>query len=305
VITLNTEKGFVRVDAWSDVATRPGFIASLDPKKHNLKAIIGSYIFPDPIPCGLSNCHTPHLKGYLVSTEEGMETNIGRVCGKTHFNVEFEELTRQFDRALEVSEYRERLERFLAQLSVREATVKGLRHGPPKALEIFNTIRFLSDPTRGCPIQVVRHVGAMIKSRTSILERLRQADESEIAAEEVATRKELSRPHFVPERFGQLEGMIALYEENDIRRLLVNELEEKFKEFRELEIGSLTHASLRSWATWTDTVDLTIERLRDALDAGKALSRRRNLEQLLHLFEKQADSSEFRRFLNNLEAPKA
>lgn len=78
MITLNTDKGLIRIEAWEDVESRPGFVKNLDPTKHELASIIGRYILKEPIRCGLSNCHTPHAKGYIVTTKEGHETNIGK-----------------------------------------------------------------------------------------------------------------------------------------------------------------------------------------------------------------------------------
>src|SRR3546814_995823 len=86
MITINGEKGFVRIESWDDIESRPGFAKDIDPRSVKLKAIIGSYTFSDYIPCGLSTCHQPHGNGFLVVTVDGRETNIGRICGKRHFS---------------------------------------------------------------------------------------------------------------------------------------------------------------------------------------------------------------------------
>ena len=68
MITINTDKGLVKVSDWQDILERPGFDANLNPNKSELKTIIGRYVFGDKVKCGLSICHTPHAKGYLVTT---------------------------------------------------------------------------------------------------------------------------------------------------------------------------------------------------------------------------------------------
>src|SRR3546814_4713524 len=83
MITINGEKGFVRIESWDDIESRPGFAKDIDPRSVKLKAIIGSYTFSDYIPCGLSTCHQPHGNGFLVVTVDGRETNIGRICGRS------------------------------------------------------------------------------------------------------------------------------------------------------------------------------------------------------------------------------
>ena len=98
MITLNIEQGLIDLDSWDDLLTRPGFIATLDPKEHELHGVIGRYHEFEKQPCGLTECRTPHLRGYVVTTKEGLLTNIGKDCGKKYFGVEFENMSRDFDR---------------------------------------------------------------------------------------------------------------------------------------------------------------------------------------------------------------
>lgn len=73
----------------SDLAQRPRYRPSLDPKQSKLVEVLAPYHFDEPYPCGLSSCHTPHKTGYLVVTGDNRETNIGGVCGKHIFGDEF------------------------------------------------------------------------------------------------------------------------------------------------------------------------------------------------------------------------
>src|SRR3546814_1412159 len=107
MITINGEKGFVRIESWDDIESRPGFAKDIDPRSVKLKAIIGSYTFSDYIPCGLSTCHQPHGNGFLVVTVDGRETNIGRICGKRHFSVDFVQMSRVFLKDLRAQQNRE------------------------------------------------------------------------------------------------------------------------------------------------------------------------------------------------------
>lgn len=81
MIAINTAKGPFKVESWEDVLERPGFTLDLDPNLHKLDSVIGRYVFGDMVRCGLSNCHTPHTRGYIVATKSGRETNIGTDCG--------------------------------------------------------------------------------------------------------------------------------------------------------------------------------------------------------------------------------
>lgn len=76
---------------------------------------------------GLSNCRTPHTRGYIICTKDGLETNIGHKCGKTYFGVDFEEQARQFDRDLTAKESREMLWSFLFQIPEFDDKINELR----------------------------------------------------------------------------------------------------------------------------------------------------------------------------------
>jgi hypothetical protein len=100
MITLKTERGFVQVEKWEEVTCLPGFVPNLNRSQHKIKDIVGRYIFPHTINCGLSDCHSAHKKGYVVSTESGELTNIGWICGSEYFGEGFDTLSRQFERDL-------------------------------------------------------------------------------------------------------------------------------------------------------------------------------------------------------------
>lgn len=72
-------------------------------------SIIGRYALGDQVRCGLKNCHTMHNHGYIVTAENGQETNIGKDCGKRYFSVDFEQVKRQFDRDMDAMENRDLL----------------------------------------------------------------------------------------------------------------------------------------------------------------------------------------------------
>lgn len=100
MITLNRERGFETVGCWDEILELPGFCENLDPGEHELDQVIGNYLFKDRIPCGLSTCHEPHGKGYIASTKSGLIPNVGSICGKNHFGVEFDQLSRTYTRAI-------------------------------------------------------------------------------------------------------------------------------------------------------------------------------------------------------------
>lgn len=76
------------------IVSRPGYQPSLyfSPKHKNRK--FGKIIAPyhlklAKIKCGIADCGTNHLHGYVITTSDGLETNIGKDCGTTHFKADF------------------------------------------------------------------------------------------------------------------------------------------------------------------------------------------------------------------------
>lgn len=300
MITLNSERGLVQVESWTDIETRPGFVKDLNPADHKLKAIIGRYVFGERIRCGLSNCHTLHGKGYIVLTEDGHETNIGKDCGKAYFGVDFEFLSNQFDRDLADSQNREALATFSFHLDELEVRLEALRKSDYGADWVYNSTRALLSAGRGCPDEVVQRLAGMIKARSSDVAVERRATEKEIEEIEVREGRTIRGPQFVSESIGQVAGLEALYPENDLRDLLVLDLGTRIREFRDLEIDSLTHSELKRWVKWVTGVEVTLERSAVIVNSGKALLTAKNLDPLLRALATSAEKTQFREFLRSL-----
>jgi hypothetical protein len=132
MITLNGERGFEQIESWQQILELPGFTGDLNPEEKQLKEIIGRYIFRDKIPCGLSTCKQPHGRGYIVTTKSGDVTNIGNVCGKKHFGIQFDEFSKVFTQAVTDYQNREtiashlfRLEGYISEIAEIRSEEKG------------------------------------------------------------------------------------------------------------------------------------------------------------------------------------
>lgn len=79
----------------------------LDPKSKVLNEIFGFYKNEPSRPCGLKNCHAGHNKGFLVRTEDGAETCIGRICGSKIFHEKFEVLSKIIENEVNFEIYKE------------------------------------------------------------------------------------------------------------------------------------------------------------------------------------------------------
>lgn len=299
MITLNSDKGLVKVEGWEEIQSLPGFISDLNPAEHKLESIIGRYAFKDKINCGLSNCHRPHGKGYIVKTQPGLLTNIGKDCGKTHFGVDFETLSRKFDRDVTEAQNRDLLWSFSLQIDDLEAKVADIRHRTHGADWINKKLSQLQTPGSS-PEEVRRKLSDMVKARSGSLSCPREATDSEIETREATQGRKIPRPYFIDEHVANIAGIEALYPENNLRGLLVLGLEENIKAFKEKEIDSLTYEDLRRWTKWVSSVEATLEKAAKALAHGNAFLSPANLEPFLKVLSKREEISLFRSYLREL-----
>src|SRR5690606_39110166 len=180
MITLNTERGLVKVETWQEIEELPGFKKDIDPKEYELKEIIGRYIFKDYIKCGLSSCHKTHGKGYIVTTKTGPITNIGRDCGKTHFGVEFEELSKVLETEIRIKTYRDTIGSFLIFIDQYKDEINNLRSGELGADRMYKKAQMLLKKTSGCPEEAIAILSKLVRSKKSDITKDRIASEQEI-----------------------------------------------------------------------------------------------------------------------------
>jgi len=301
LITLTDERGLIKSpQSWDEIESLPGYVKGIDPTQHKLKAIIGSYHLKG-IHCGLS-CNQPHDKGYIAVTQSGAVTNLGHDCGRKYFGVDFITFKNQHHRELDARNNRDLLFTFSLQLDDLEKEINELRKANYGIDWIYKTSQELICRGKGCPDEVIRVVNAMIKSRSNVLKKEREATDAEIKTLELSQNKRIQRPHYVEEDIAIISGLEVLYEENDLRKLTVNELEINIKPFKVLNIENLTHSDLAKWAKWVNSIDNLKERIKNSMNAGLALLKPENLEPLSKIVDKSEDIKGFRKFINSLNS---
>lgn len=298
MIIINTDLGLVTVERWDEVLALPNYTPDLDSKQHELSAIIGRYLFRDKVRCGLSNCHTSHEKGYVVTTKSGAVTNIGKDCGARYFGVDFEDMTRKFDRDLHEREMREQLTSFSFQIELLEDRLHEVRRTERGADWIHKNLNSLQTIGGHVPEEVVRRLGAMVRSGSGKLTRPREATAVEIEAAR-ATGAKISTPHYVDEPIGEIVGIQAMYPDYDLRKLLVIEIDENLKEFKTKNIDTLTYDQLKRWVKWQVGIERVLDSVREAILYGQHLLTRENLGQFNQVLSK-SEMEQFRDFLKGL-----
>ena len=302
MITLNTDTGLVKVESWEDVQELPNFQPNLNPTEHKLDSIIGRYIFKEKINCGLSNCHTPHNKGYIVKTKKGARTNIGKDCGKNYFGVDFETLSNQFDRLSTEIENRELLWNFNFRIEDYDDKLHRLRQteGGDK---IYKKSRLLIFVNGDCPNQIVREISSIVQSRSGVLKKSREATPAEIEAIREAQNKTISLPYYIEEDISVIHGISFLYPENDLKKILINGIQEGLSSFKKLDIDSLNYNDLKFWSKWLSSLDNDFEKAEAIMEDGKALLTYENLHPLINILSQDSEKSQFQKFLKSILQP--
>lgn len=298
MITLTDERGLIfSPKCWAEIEEIPGYVKGIDPAKHKLKAIIGSYHLKD-IHCGLA-CNTAHDKGYIAQTQSGAVTNIGHICGKKYFGVDFTTFANQHNREVTAKSNRDLLSTFSLQLDELEIEINELRKSKFGIDWIYITSQNLINNGKECPDEVVKAIHVMIKARSNVLQKAREATEAEIKAAELSQRRRVSRPHYVQEDIAVITGLSVLFKENDLKDLAVIEIEEKIKSFKHLIIDDLRHSELASWAKWVSSVESTKDKLKVSMQDGINLLKSSNLYPFKKILSEE-DSAKFAKFLKQL-----
>ena len=301
MITINGDKGLIRINGWEDIIERPGFNPDLNPVLSPLKAIIGRYVFGDQVRCGLANCHTPHNRGYIVTTEDRQETNIGADCGKTYFSVDFDEMERTFNRDVNAMEDREFLHSLAFRVQEIDRQISDLRSTPKGANWVNKYCTALRDP-RSVPTAVTRQFDQFIKANSGKFTLERVATEEEALQRDQVSGRRLPRPVYVIEFEADIRGVEALYDEYDLRKILVVDLQEKLGDFKKVKIDELTEAELKHWKKWAVQIEQKLEVAGRAVELGQTLLTHQNLAPLLRApgLGNQDEYDRFKKFLDKL-----
>ena len=298
MITLIDERGLIfSPKSWAEIEEIPGYVKGIDPAKHKLKAIIGNYHLKD-IHCGLA-CNTAHDKGYIAQTQSGAVTNIGHICGQKYFGIDFTTFANQHKREVTAKSNRDLLLTFSSQSDDLEIEIFNLRKSNFGIDWIYKTSQNLINIGKECPDEVVKAIHTMIKAGSNVLQKVREATETEIKAAELSQRQRVNRPHYVQEDIAVISGLSVLFKENDLKDLAVIEIEEKLKSFKQLIIDNLPYSELASWARWISSLESTKNKIKVSMLDGISLLKSSNLHPFKEILSEE-DSAKFAKFLKQL-----
>ena len=98
----------------------------------------------------------------------------------------------------------------------------------------------------------------------------------------------------------EVAGLDALLPENNLRNLVVIELDEKIKKFESESIDSMSLKTLSDWVKWADQVPATLKRAIKSLKSGQILLTQENLAPFSQLLFAAAQKARLQKFLKGL-----
>lgn len=293
MIALTKEKGFREVSNWEEVFEMPGYTNSLNPKEEELKQILGKYEFSTHQKCGLSNCGTPHGRGYIVETASGKLTNIGNICGKKHFSVEFESLSREFDRYYKDYKAREKIEAFSRNIDSQFSLIKDIEDNFGSIDTAYKLQQFFKSKAKECPETIVRQLAKMLKENDPNIYIDKRLSNKEIDLLETTGQRNISRYERVV--INRLIGLDFLYDYNDLR-LYATEFRKPVEELSKLDIDSLTSKDLDYWSKKIGEFDGIISQIREIMREGQNFLK---LENIIKLVPENSDDFKYLLFILN------
>lgn len=275
MIFVRTATGSQKVEFWEEITSRPSFSNKISKSEHKLSEIIGFYQFKDKIHCGLKGCNQPHQKGYIVRTDDGIETNIGNICGADEFGVEFKELTEQFDNFMKLETNKMIVSEAKQKCDNWTAVIEGFRNTRPSIDTCASNIE---------KIQNSNYSGRLASTEIRLLAK---SQDGTVVLTEVETAKWARSILFSSNKhmresgeattdyiLGKVSFVHVLLPENNLKNRFVS-IAEDIKSIRQVDLNTASSPVISDLALRANTVEERTRQLKSLLhDAGKFLTKK-------------------------------
>lgn len=294
------------IESYEELLARDRFSASLafHPKaERRFGTVIAPYHFLDPIPCGIDSCHTPHQKGYLITTSDGQETGIGGHCGRKHFGINFTIERKRIDAAVGRQRRIDTVKKAIADMPTYLAIIVELKAEYQALTElkrrlmdvaghmVFTQLRFRSERNNPEITEVVPMTKEEARAYYATTNR-KPSDRNEWPTKEnlLAT---ISGLEFIKVKF---TDMIVTNLINPIEQLSVR---------KPSEVEAYSPRVLHEEAKWVGQLPNDIAKAREIIKAGHRFFTVDNLMKLVHLGADMDSFSPLLKDLREIEAKAA
>jgi hypothetical protein len=244
---------------YAGLRERPNFRDVLDRKEHKLRRVLSGYSFQALVKCGLADCRTPHRDGFLVETEDGLETNVGHVCGQKTFGTKFDVERAMYERAREVQNLRDRANSLKTHLNSVRSVVNDI-YKARFGVEWIENIR--SALYKALGEGLLSSLEAAERRQEYGVYQARRRSEEEVDRLVTATRSRREALTIETVQVGNLEPMPWLI--FDFKGKLITNLLKRLEDLQYVDVDELELPALRQRVKALDGWEI---RIRDAEDA--------------------------------------
>ncbi|WP_042590859.1 hypothetical protein [Ralstonia solanacearum] len=277
------DKRLIRFENIEEIRTRPAFRDEIAAASALPKEAVGVYRFPKDAPeqCGLSNCRTPHMKGFVVAMESGEETLIGCYCGAKKMGLAFQEVVNRAQLADRMQRYRDTILAAIVNADGFDARLSDLLDRPGGA-------KWVAKRVANCNATLPSEANYLIR-------RMAQRQEPDVFDAVLMTKKEIAiaretgaipkgqpGPYFRQEKVGVVVGLEIW--RTDLRALLIDDLQQGMRALKALDVVSIrSENALRNHVRWVDEIPQKFANAERLIVAGQEFFDAANLHLLKRL----------------------
>lgn len=281
------------------ITSRERFTSPLDFFDDGNGRSFGSIVAPyhlsgEMIKCGIKTCRTPHWHGYIITTSDNLETNIGKDCGKKHFKADF---TAEMKRHDALYERKLKIERIISLKKEAPAMLRQLTDLQSQYMKL-KSMRF---KLRGrLSANDNQRLDIKAKSGDRLLYRYEARTSEERAAyleANPSARKTGIPPKQIP--VGEIDGFEFLCAQHSDEEIFnfINPLRQVCNSSQN-NIATWTQASINSTHAWIGRSKTMLPAAMKLVSHGHEFFTEKNITQLSLI---EIDQAALRSFINDLQ----
>lgn len=296
-MTTLREEDIEHFPTWEAVIGREGYVVDMDPQSHRLSKVIGKYDLPDQHPCGLANCHQPHLHGWVVLADGGKVTNLGSHCGPRHFP-ELEGLRREFNTVNRSKQAKERLREWKRRAPELLQQLEAIQSQPYGLSWLYKMIKSFCNEVSSLIASDLR----MRANRGDPLVYVEERRSQEEIAEMVARGERAQNARFKQTMMGRLAGIEIFASANNLNRVVGHGIRKPLEDICDVSEDASVK-SIQAAVKAADEAERALHRLHELPSAGLAFFKEENMSLLQYLALNDADRKKVQQMRVQLEPP--
>ncbi len=276
-------KRLTRFESIKEIKQLSSFRNEIAAESASPREAIGVYDFPKIAQekCGLSNCRTPHGKGYVVEMQSGECTLVGGYCGAKKMGLAFQEVINRARRADRISRHREVIQTFLSRASEFDTRINDFLDQPRGARWVTKRVADCNSVLPPEALHTIRRMASRNDGDVFDFTAMTRK-EIEVAKETGAIPKGQPGPYFRREKVGRIEGL-AIWQ-TELKTILIDDLQQGMLRLKRFDAGSETSDVVqRKHAQWVDDTGSKFAKIEQLIAAGQAFFAVNNIALLKRL----------------------